>query len=282
MPQLFVLRSPQSVLGAGVLACIACLLSDFALAGAWTLPVGKSQAIVTLSGYRSTRLHDNNGDSRAQPTYEQLEQNIYVQHGLRDWLTLGGSLYLDAVRQEQPAGGSDGNMGVADSEWFAVARVHQQGAWVASLRPFVRLPRLLTAEDTPAIGSSHVDLGLEILNGWGFDAWGQHHYIDTALGYRYRDGSARDQLTFQATAGLRVLPRVTLLPQLFLTYRTGNFSTPSFTQSPRDDYNLIKLQGSALYHWDERTAFQFGVFDHVDGRNTGTGSGVILGVWRNF
>jgi hypothetical protein len=72
------------------------------------------------------------------------------------------------------------------------------------------------------------------------------------------------------------------MPQTFMTYRTSGNSTSAFTQSAGDDYNLIRLQLSAVYKMSDTLSFQFGGFKDTDGKNAGQGKGLLLALWKRL
>lgn len=59
-------------------------------------------------------------------------------------------------------------------------------------------------------------------------------------------------------------------------------SAASFTQSSGDDFDLMKLQLSAVYKVNPHLSIQLGAFSHVDGNNVGAGDGALVAVWKRF
>lgn len=260
-----------------LLTLVFCLFSAQALAGAWTQAPGKALFINTLTYYQASRYYDNVGSAAYQPHYHKAELMPYVEYGLKDWLTLGGSVALQYAAQKP-----EQNFAIADSEFFARARLWQGEGLVVSVAPLVKLPRLTSHEDAPVLGGAHPDVGLTLSAGYGFAAFGRHHFANIDTSYRHRFGPSQDQWRVDATLGLRVSDEVTLMPQAFLTRRASKGAGGSFTQSSGDDYDDLNLQFSVLYELREDVTLQLGAFEHVQGRNAGKGSGVVFALWKRF
>src|SRR5690606_25548600 len=113
--------------------------------------------------------------------------------------------------------------------------------------PLVKLPSPESGNDLPVIGGRHADAGLGISAGYGFSAYGRNHFTNLDAGYRYRFGQPENQMRYAGTLGVSLSDRWMVMPQLFLTYRTDSPGMATFTQSSGDDFNLVKLQLSALY-----------------------------------
>lgn len=245
--------------------------------GAWVQPVGELQVINTFSYYHSDERFNQLGDKVPQPTYTKLEYNPYIEYGLWDHTTIGANLFLQQARSQ-----GDSNFGLSDAEFFARTRLWQNDKYVISVQPMVKIPGLFDDTDQPTIGSDDPDIGLSALAGYNFELFNRKHYAEAEVGYRHRLGTPEDQFRFSSTVGFTVAPQWQILAQQFTTLSTDSVKGSTFTQSSRDDYDLLKLQLSGLYHYDEQLAFQLGGFYNIAGRNVGNGVGAIFGVWTRF
>lgn len=243
-------------------------------AGAWTQAPGKGLLIVSGSYYSSDKRITNQGHKQSQPTYSQYLLNPYLEYGLYDGITLGANLNAQRTHQS-----SQSNWGIGDSEFFLRYRLLQRGGFVVSAEPMIKLPGIDGDNDSPKIGSDHPDAGLGLSAGYG---WGQGHFAALDTQYRHRFASPKDQVNLAATVGISVTPQWMILPQAFATLRTASPASAGFTQSSGDDYNLYKLQLSAVYKINAGTSLQLGGFSNIDGKNTGTGEGVLISVWKTF
>ena len=255
-----------------------------AYAGAWTQAQGDTQIIMTGAYYSASDLYDNRGHTQSQPAYSKYELSPYVEYGLSDDITLGGNLSLQDATQSRSGGTpAQTNWGLGDSEFFVRKRLWQQNGFVASIQPLIKLPSPESSTlDQPMLGGSHPDLALGLSGGYGFSAYGLNHFVDVDTQYRYRFGPSHNQMKIAAIAGVHVSDKWLLMPQLFLTERTSTPATVSYTQSSGDDYNVTRLQLSAVYSLNASTSFQFGGFDDVNGKNTGHGKGVLLAIWKRI
>lgn len=253
------------------------LLTAQAFAGAWTQDAGKGQLIVNGLYYTTDTLYNNQGNKNSQARYSKYELNPYLEYGLADGITVGSNLSLQRASQS-----GQSNWGIGDSEFFLRARLWQRDGFVLSAEPMFKLPSPEDSRETPQLGGRHPDVGMGLSAGYGFSAWGQNHFADLDVGYRYRFADPKDQVKIAATVGLGVTSNWMVMPQAFATLRASKPDVVSFTQSSGDDYNLVKLQLSAVYKYSDTTSLQFGAFSHFDGRNVGAGEGVLLSVWKKF
>lgn len=262
--------------------CAALLLVPQAgYSGAWTQAKGSGQLILNGWYYTTDSYYDNSGSETSQGTYRKYELNPYLEYGLMDGVTLGANLSLLRASQDV-AGGDISNYGVGDSEFFARFRLWEDYGFVISAEPLVKLPSPEPSNETPSLGGRHPDAGLSLAAGYGFSMLGYHHYADVNAGYRHRFGEPKNQILYSATIGVTVAPRWVIMPQAFITQRTNDPSVATYTQSSGDDFDLTKLQLSAVYKYSHDTSVQMGGFSHVDGKNTGAGGGALLSVWKKF
>jgi protein XagA len=257
------------------------LHSGYVQAGAWTQFEGQGQIILNSYYYTADEMFDNQGKRQNLPRYLKYELNPYMEYGLTSSVTVGANLSLQAAAQKN-VNGQLANYGVGDSEFFAKGLLFDDGKFAVSATGLVKVPGLGSWRTEPVIGSTHPDLGAGISAGYGFSAFGQHHFVDVDTLYRYRFGVPKDQANLAATLGVHILDQWMLMPQMFTTYRIQKPQTATFTQSSGDDYNEVKLQLSAVYEYTPAMAFQCGVFADVAGENAGVGKGVLVSMWRNF
>jgi len=263
-------------------ACMLALSVSPALAGAWTQPQSEAQLIITGSYYSSDSYWNNLGSKQHQPNYTQYALNPYFEYGLTDSLTAGTNLLLERAHQNSATNSYSPHYGLGDSEFFLRQRLWQNNGFVVSAEPMVKLPAPENSHAQPQLGGSSADAGMGLSGGYGFKACGLDHFIDLDTQYRYRFGTPKDQARFNATLGVGVTQRLTIMPQLFTTYRLTSPRNAAFTDSSADDYNLVKLQLSGVYKLGEKTSVQLGVFDNAAGRNAGGGTGIFIAFWEHF
>lgn len=257
---------------------LVALVPVNALAAAWTQDAGDWQLINNIFYYGTDSYRDASGQKSKQPFYNKIEYNPYLEYGLSDDVTLGLSPSFQYVRQDIPAVDAD-NIGLADTEFFVRKRIFWDGQNVLSIQPLVKIPGPYDNDDTPSLGQGQTDAELKLLYGHAFD---DAHYLNLEAGYRYRFAAPGDELRFNAAYGYRPASDWLLLFEgqgIFAVEGAGG-NTAFISNSA--DYDLVKLQMSAVYFLTEQTGLQIGAFNHVYARNTGEGGGVIVSLWHKF
>ncbi len=260
-----------------------CIIPSFSYAGGWVQDAGKGLFVQNISYYSTNKYFDNSGNKQRINRYHKYELNPYIEYGLSSDWTIGANIFLQRTSQRNSVTTKNQtNWGIGDSEFFARRKLWQKDGFAFSVEPMVKLPSLEKKSEQPQIGSRYFDSGLTFSGGYSFKAWQLDHFINLDAGYRHRFGTPHDQLKFTATAGLSVTKQASIITQVFTTSRINEASQPSFTQSSADDYDLTKLQISAMYKMDDKLSFQAGAFTHIDGRNVGSGSGATLSANKAF
>ena len=76
------------VLAVFIVFCFWVVAAQSAFAGAWLMPPGEGQAIVTTTFADARKAYDASGRLIQTPSYRKFETRLYVEHGLFDWLTI--------------------------------------------------------------------------------------------------------------------------------------------------------------------------------------------------
>lgn len=266
----------------GTLYVVAALFPFGVVAGAWPQKAGEGMLILNSTYYTADEYFDNSGKTTSLPRFDKYELNPYLEYGYSDAITLGANIYLEHNTSDGLASAPpNDNTGLGDSEFFLRARLWEQGRFVISAEPLIKLPSPSANTQSGSVGSDNIDVAMGLSFGYGLPMYGRNHYVNLDTSYRYRTGGQADQIRLAATAGINLTPQIQLLPQAFAYYRTSDPYQASFTQSPEDDYNLLKLQLSAVYHF-KTVSVQAGGFIHAEGENTGAGHGGLFSVWRKF
>lgn len=253
------------------------LLAADAHAGAWTLPRGDGLAIAQATYFQSDSYFDADGTTIDQASFRKAELQPYLEYGLRDWLTLGGSTYLQRVDQS-----ANDNYGIADSELFARIRVWQPKGAVLSLQPLFKLPSYFGESGLPRGGSRSTDAELNLLYGTSGTRWGFPYYTDMRVGYRVRGRGLQPQWRTDIALGVMLSDHWQVIPA-FRGVAAAKYDENSiFRQDGEQDYDLAKAELTVAYHVDERRWVYGTLYDHVAGAFTGTGTGVSFGFARRF
>jgi protein XagA len=258
-------------------------MASQAYAGAWTQPKGQGQVIVSGLYYSTDALYNNQGNKQSQANYRKYEMNPYLEYGWLENVTVGANLMLQRAHQDGTMGSAaQTNWGIGDSEFFIRSKLWEKDGLVFSAEPMIKLPSPEPGDELPQLGGRHPDAGLGFSAGYGFSTNGRNHFANLDAQYRYRFGRPENQIKLAATLGVSLTEKWMILPQAFITRRAATPDTTTFTQSSGDDYNLTKLQLSAVYKLTDDIMLQGGGFIHAGGRNVGAGNGVLFSVWKKF
>lgn len=266
-------------------ALAGALLAGVAQAHPWPMPVGQTQAIVTLSHYRTSDLFSRDRDAEPlgdEGEFEKRSLRAFVEHGLREGLTLTGKAEL----VDQDFGnrfGSSENRGLADPELglrYALPTFAATG-WRQGLMATTKLPLGRDGGD-PAIDNHQADIELRYSLGSGLGADGGIGYWFVDLGPRLRRGAPADELRADLGLGVNLNPRLFVLAESFLTFGLRNESRDGAAVTSAPDYDLWVQQLSLVAQVAPRTRIQAGGFMHLWGRNTGAGYGVLVSAWQSF
>lgn len=258
------------------------LLPSVADAGAWVQPSGHGQLIHTSSLYWTGESFDAHGARQENPGFRKFETNPYFEYGLNEKWTLGTSVFLHYLYQEEAAyGEAYSNYGAGNSEAFARYQILQENGFVLAAQPLVALPAHYRQKEAPTAGRPNWDGELALLAGYGFTWRGLDHYVDAKAAYRHRLGVLQDQWRFSATLGLGLTSSLQLIPELNWTQRLRE-GEGAISVAGQNDYDLLKAQLSLVWKVNERHALQLGGFRHMAGKDTGAGGGLFIALWTQW
>lgn len=264
-----------------VMRCIGFIislsLSAAAHAGAWVQPQGNGLFIAQASYYGTDTYFDTNGNLQPQPRFQKYELQPYAEYGVLDWLTVGGSAYVQSVSQS-----SQNNYGIADPELFARARIYQDDSQVVSIQPLVKLPSRFAQNSAVRGGSKSTDIELSALYGRNLNFISPHDYADVRLGYRQRDRGLSPQWRGDVAVGLGVTKTIQIVPALRTVISTNLKDATTFSEGGDLDYNVLKAEVTGIYTLSDTQWVQASIFSHIAGIQTGDGYGISLGFAQRF
>lgn len=232
------------------------------------------------SGYfQSDDFYDVDGSSVAQPAFRKWEIQPYMEYGATDWLTVGGSTFLQRVSQS-----GQSNEGLADTELFARSALWHSadGHEHLSLQPLVKLPSFFTSSGTPRGGSRSTDVELSLLYGSNLEILSDRDFADLRVGYRTRSRGLNSQWRMDAALGVQLSEHIQLIPAARVILATQFDDSENFSENAEQDFDLLKLELTAAYHLDKEHWLQLTAFDHVAGAQVGAGRGLMLGIAERF
>ncbi len=259
---------------AGLCLGLVLLSPSPVLAGAWTLPEGKGQVVVTGTLSTADKEFNGSGSARATPRYDKFELQGLIEYGATDRLTLIASPSLQYVDIEGSTGGQRTGLGYA--EFGGRYLLMQSDSWVLSGQTTLRVPGTFEKTNPAAVGYADPEIDARVLLGRSFSAGPWPAFIDLQLAQRFRTGDPPDEFRVDLTFGLRPAPQWLLLTQSFNVFSEG-MGGPAF---PSFAYH--KFQMSVVYEMTPAWAVQFGAFTTFAGRNALQENGLILGTAYKF
>jgi hypothetical protein len=242
--------------------CLLATMATEAPAGAWTRPEGETFASVSTSYYRT------DPDSG----YEEATLNLYFEHGLRDWLTVGG-----ALEATQPVGAASSLDGETTLAGFAQAQLWTGSAGdPLSLQIGLRAPLGDVASGKPPQLEDDWAAEARLLYGRGFDTGFGPGFADAQAALRLNRGDDADELRLDLTAGLRPAPRWLIMVQSLNTIGLRNAT--GFGA----DFDVYKIAPAVGYEIGWGATLLLSVEREIAGRGITQGTRARLGVWTTF
>jgi protein XagA len=244
-----------------------------AFAGAWTLPQGSGQVVVTTTASTANAGFDGSG---LAPTarYNKLELQGLIEYGITDRLTVIADPGLQHVDIASPTDAR--RTGLGYTEFGGRYRLLQVDSWVVSGQTTLRVPGTNDTSNPAAIGYTGVETDIRALVGYGFEIGAMPAFVDLQAAQHFRAGAPPDEFRADATLGVRVAPQWLLLAQSFNVISEGAGSAPFAS------YDYYKLQLSAVYSVTPSVSLQLGGFTTYAGRNALQENGVIFGAWYRY
>ena len=269
------MRYSIAMLVRAFLSCLMLLIACPALAGAWLQPAGNGIAITQTTYFTSDEFFDTDSARQPQNKFTKYEWQPYVEYGLSERWTVGGTAYLNYVEQN-----SDDNYGLADAELFARTRLWRDDTSVLSLQPLIKSRSFYQDNSTPRGGSKSYDAELSLLYGQQFTLLSARDYVDLRLGYRWRSHSRKPQWRADAAVAIHLSDAWQLIGAVRAIY--SETTSRAFSENGDQDFKLLKTELTAQYAFNDRHWLQASMFTHVDGTMVGAGNGFSLGFGRRF
>jgi hypothetical protein len=255
------------------------------LAGPWPQPQGHGFVISSLSYLEADSRLPNANPVVGDGDFSRLGVGVYVEYGVSEHITIGGSAQLAEVRL-RGLSESESSSGVGDVELFVRPVVWRSGASILAAQATLAIPGGYEAERNPALGDGAVGAELRLLYGRGFELSGLSSFFDLQGAYRFRLGAPADQVRVDATLGTHPAEGWMLLLQSRDTISAGNQTDhglgPGLAGRYGTDYDLYSLAFSVVGDVSPHWSVELGVADELGGRNYSTGEGVFVSIWRKF
>jgi hypothetical protein len=182
---------------------------------AWLRQEGEAYAKASVSVLGATEMFNAAGERQAlldparykNPKYSELGAALYVEYGIRPWLTLLGGIPFKVATREADGSPGVGDLygqeyGLGDLKLGLRAPLHC-GRWVAAIEPELKLPlysKPRPESSAPGLGSGFVDGGIAVSVGAALAS--VRGYAQGSLGYRVRGGSTAEEIYWDLEAGM--------------------------------------------------------------------------------
>ena|ERR1700733_12325695 len=247
-----------------------------AYAGAWAQPQGQGQVINTFSYYEvNVQGFNALGRPSGQGEYTQLEYSPYVEYGLTNRWTVGLQPRFQYVTQSGLPG-TGRTLGLVQMNLLARYQVYRDDLNALSIQGQVGIPGAATGI-SPELAQPNAEYEGRVLYGRNFSLpHGWPAFLDVEAGYRLETDGNANQVRGDGTLGFVPSSRWTILAQ--------SFNTISVSQAlPGDfNYNLNRVEISAVYGLTKKASIQFGAWRDVAGKNISLGTAGIVALWYQF
>ncbi|WP_249729599.1 MULTISPECIES: hypothetical protein [unclassified Chelatococcus] len=275
---------PQVLRLAGFLAVallVALLLfaSRTAQAGAWTLPAGKGQAIVTGTFLKADRYFDAQGRTIRGPDYRKFEATAFIEYGVTDSLTAIVSPSLLSTRVAGPEPAQYTGLGYTDIG--ARYRLLDLDGWIVSAQAIAGFPGPTNPLNPAEVCCTDKYADARILVGKSFMLGTWPSFVDAQAAYRLRSGAASDEIRFDLTLGIRPLPKWLLLAQSFNVLATNSLASGS-ALGLLSGTRYHKVQVGAVWDFADDWSLQIAGVATIAGKSAPLERGLVSGLWYRF
>jgi hypothetical protein len=247
-----------------------------ALAGAWPEPQGQTLVINTLSYYQvAVQGYNQFGKPTGKGVYRQTEFAPYIEYGLTPTLTLGFQPRVQAISQSGlPNTGH--SFGLVQANVLLRDTLYEDDTNVISLQGQIGVPGNATS-GPPQLAQSNAEYEARLLYGHNLTLpGGLAGFIDIEPAYRFEENGSANQFRGDVTLGVKPDSDWLLLAQSFNTISNGH------AQPGEADYNLYRLEVSAVRNLNQTVAVQFGAWHDAGGKNISLGNAGVVALWLRF
>lgn len=254
----------------------ACLAAGEAGAGAWTLPEGSGQIIMTTG----RKIAPVGAFFSGLPDEDSNIAQLFVEYGVAEDWTLGGVLYADFSSIDPQDLEIRAGMHLRHHLWT------RQNGDVVSVQLGLAAPieRWIVGRDLAAsLPGSVPEAHIRALYGSGWQWELGNSFVSTEAGYHWRGERAADEFHLDVTAGHEAWKGVMGLLGIYASLPTRSSGDPSLKLAPSIAWTMWPRPGAN----DKKPAgkvnpntIQLGLtWDALD---PGEGLGVQVSLWRNF
>ncbi|HQT63856.1 MAG TPA: hypothetical protein PLO16_04990 [Acidocella sp.] len=265
----------RSITAAGLALIMALPLAKPAEAGAWDQTAGQGLLISSFSYYQvGVQGYNQFGRPTGKGTYIQEEFSPYLEYGLTDRWTIGLQPRLQAITQSGLPGTGHA-YGLVQLNLFARYQIYRDDNNAFAAQGQIGVPGTASVR-VPQLAMPSGEYEARLLYGHNLTLAGVPAYLDVEAAYRLESDGYADQIRGDATLGVTPFQNWQILAQSFNTISVGH-AVPG-----QSDYDLYRVELSAVYSITKALAVQVGAWHDVGGRNIALGNAGVAALWWRF
>jgi len=250
-----------------------------ASAGAWTAPQGDTYLKGAVNYFES---NNRFGAEDGFENFQNLNFNVYVEHGLRDDLTFFASGSLTDIENTSDGVETNG-FGVGDIDLGLRYRLID-GPVIVSVQGLFKAPYLYSEDAELPLGNGQEDFEGKLLLGKSF---GKYGYGGLEAGYRFRTDDPVDEFRFLVEYGFNATENIYLrskLDGIIAAQSTDVSAAEAQAINPQLplEFDLVRVEYTVGYKFSDTWAGEVTGTTAVAGSNTLRGNNVQVALVATF
>ena len=252
-----------------------CLADNPAFAGAWPQPPGSTLAIVSATHSLAHRQYDVTGNAISRGRFRKIEAQLYVEHGLTDYLTLIGQVARSTDQTEafdrQFTQGAFRRV-----ELGARAHLFTWEETLYSVDAIVAMHTAFEGDDPAASHSGDLDYEFGLTTGSPTTILGFEAFSESRVAYRHRPGIRPSEARADITLGIY------LEEDWLVMIKSNTQNSLGKTPSPLGHFWSSKGELSIVHRLQPGFNIETATFRTFLGRNTLKETGLKIAFWYQF
>lgn len=253
----------------------AFLLAPAAHASPWARDAGGFLMISGANYFSADLEPEMTSAGLVKNRFERTESNTYFEFGLTPKITLGGKVIYGAswlTRNNRVETAT----GFSEIEIFGQHQIFRTNGHTGSIKFSASIPANFKSGVRAELESDGVDLDIAALYGRNLKQGPVKIFATSEFGLKKRISDSADQFHTEVIIGIEPNSKWLLLAETFAIVSLQN------ERNFGADYDIIKIQPSAVWRGGRHWALQAGVSEEVAGRNIALGRTIFISLWSSF